>query len=271
MIEYRNFDRVVEARDHFKNGASSKSQMSRENFLKKRILTILVFLTTGIMVFGQINMADSTVQVITYWDKGEKQNYIVSEEKIKIKGTDTISKELITYDVEITVLNETDKSYTIQWLYKNIQTNSTDPTLQKIMNITKDMKVIFKTDELGAFIEVVNWKEIRDFIQKATKTLRKDFKAIPEMDKFIKQVEATFSTKEAIESASIKEIQQFHTFHGAKYKLGEFLEAEQKGPNIYGTEPFDIDLTVYLDEINEEDNNYIMRASQEVNLPRSIS
>jgi hypothetical protein len=133
------------------------------------------------------------------------------------------------------------------------------------MDITKEMKVIFKTDELGAFVEVVNWKEIKDYIQKATASLRKDFKEIPEMDKVLKQIEATYSTKEAIESASIKDIQQFHTFHGAKYKLGEIIEGQLKVPNLFGTEPFDSDFTVYLDEINEEDNNFIMRATQEVN------
>ena len=35
MVQYCNLDRVMEARDHFKNGASSKSQMSKENFRKK--------------------------------------------------------------------------------------------------------------------------------------------------------------------------------------------------------------------------------------------
>jgi len=32
MVQYSNFDRVMEARDHFKNGASSKVLMSRGNF-----------------------------------------------------------------------------------------------------------------------------------------------------------------------------------------------------------------------------------------------
>jgi len=31
MVQYNNFDRVMEARDHFKNGASSKSQKNRNN------------------------------------------------------------------------------------------------------------------------------------------------------------------------------------------------------------------------------------------------
>ena len=230
----------------------------------KEFLTILL-LATGMTTFGQINMADSTVQVITYWEKGEKQNYSMTAEKIKIKGSDTTIREMTTYDVEITVLNISEKSYTIEWLYKNIKSNSQNPIVQKLMNITKDMKVVFKTDEFGAFIEVVNWKEIKEYIQKEASALRKDFKEIQEMDNVIKQIEATYSTKEAVESASIKDIQQFHSFHGAKYKLGEVLKGQIKVPNLYGTEPFDSEFSLCLDEINEADNNFIIRSTQQVN------
>jgi hypothetical protein len=77
--------------------------------MKNRILTTF-FLLSGLTTFGQINMADSTAQVITYWEKGEKQNYSVTTENIKIKGSDTTSKEMTTYNVEITVLNTSEKS-----------------------------------------------------------------------------------------------------------------------------------------------------------------
>ena len=43
MVQYSNFDRVVEARDHFKNGASSKSRMSRENPKKTVFFVMAVF------------------------------------------------------------------------------------------------------------------------------------------------------------------------------------------------------------------------------------
>lgn len=233
--------------------------------MKTRLL-VTVFLLMGITCFGQLNMADSTAQAVTYWDKGEKQNYTVASESIKIKGSDTTSRERTTYDVEVTVLDSTAKSYTIQWAYKNVSTNSKNPTIQKLMGISEDMKVVYKTDDLGAFVEVVNWKEVQDYIQHAVAVLSKDFKDIPGMDNILKQIVATYSTKEAIESAAIKDILQFHIFHGAKYRLGEVLEGKTKVPNIFGTEPFDADITAYLDEINQEDNNFILRSSQVVNV-----
>ena len=56
MAQYSNFDRVMETRDHFKNGASSKSLTSRTNFRitqtfsklgKMAIITIIAMFVAG--------------------------------------------------------------------------------------------------------------------------------------------------------------------------------------------------------------------------------
>ena len=215
-------------------------------------------------LFAQINMADSSVQVISYWDKGEKQNYAITLEKIKIKGGDTTSKELISYDVEVSVTGATKNSYTVQWDYKNFKTNDKNEFTQELSKINKNMQVIYKTDEMGGFIEVVNWKEIKAYNQKAVAVLKKKFGTAPEIEKMLKQIENSFSSKEAIEAASIKDIQQFHSFHGGKYKLHEEISDKIKVPNVLTNIPFDADYSLYLDEINETDNNYILRSSQVV-------
>ncbi|MCE2740419.1 MAG: hypothetical protein LW669_02915 [Sphingobacteriales bacterium] len=227
--------------------------------------TLFSLLSLCIMpLFAQINMADSTVQVVSYWDKGEKQNYTITLEKIKLKGEDTTSKELISYDVEVSVTGATKNSYTVQWDYKNFKTNDKNEFTQELSKINKNMQVIYKTDEMGGFIEVINWKEIRAYNQKAIAVLRKKFGTAPEIEKMLKQIENSFSTKEAIEAASIKDIQQFHSFHGGKYKLHEEISDKIKVPNVLTNIPFDADYSLYLDEINETDNNYIIRSSQVV-------
>jgi len=45
MGQYSKFDRIVEARDHFKNGASSKSRMNRGNLMIAIVATMMVCLT----------------------------------------------------------------------------------------------------------------------------------------------------------------------------------------------------------------------------------
>lgn len=231
-----------------------------------KINTLMLLLSiVAIKLQAQINMADSTVQVVCYWDKGEKQNYSISLEKIKLKNGDTTSKEMTTYDVEVSVIGATKNSYTVQWEYKNYKSNNEEDVLTKeLSNLGKGMKVIYKTDELGNFIEVINWKELRDFNQKTIATISKKYSNLPELGKILKQLENSFSSKEAIESVSIKDIQQFHSFHGGKYKLKEEISDKIKVPNLLTNIPFDADFSLYLDEINEPDNNFILRSSQAV-------
>jgi hypothetical protein len=232
--------------------------------MKIKTIILLLSLIT-IKLQAQINMADSTVQVVCYWDKGEKQNYSISLEKIKLKNGDTTSKEMTTYDVEVSVIGATKNSYTVQWEYKNFKSNNEEDLITKeLSTLSKGMKVIYKTDELGNFIEVVNWKELRDFNQKTIAAIGKKYSNLPELGKILKQMENSFSSKEAIESISIKDIQQFHSFHGGKYKLKEEISDKIKVPNLLTNVPFDADFSLYLDEINETDNNFILRSSQAV-------
>ncbi len=231
--------------------------------MNKIVLAVLLFIICE-NSSAQINLEDSTVQVIGYWDKNEKQSYTVTTEKYKVNGTDTTGREFSSYDVEITIKDSSAKSYTIEWFYKNCKTNSESKIMQKLAQISQDMGIVIKTDEMGTFTEIVNWKEVRDYIYKSLDKLKVDFKEVPKMDEIISQTKKMFSTKEAIESSAIKEIQQFYTFHGGKYKLGEEISAKSKFPNIYGGEPFDGELTVKLDEINFEDGNSIFRMWQTI-------
>lgn len=233
--------------------------------MKKIKILGLLFLTS-IKLFSQIDMADSTVQVIGYWDMDEKYSFNITEEKYQvIEFQDTTEREIFSYVVDVTIIDSTENSYTIEWFYRDFNFDSTNEIMQKLAAITDEMKIIIKTDEFGTFLEVVNWKDIRKFIKKGISTLENDYKEIPNMDKVFAQVKDLFSTKESIESAAIPEIQQFYTYHGAKYKLGEELNATMKLPNLYGGEPFDSDLTVWLDEINPDDNDYIIRMNQNIN------
>ena len=223
---------------------------------------IILFSST---LFGQISVQDSTVQVIGYWSKQETQSYNVSYEKLKIKSKDTISRELIKYEVDIKILDSTENSYTIEWFYKNYTIDTNNELVRKLTSIANDISVKIKTDELGAFIEVVNWEEVRDYLAKVTETLKNELKDIPNYEKIIANVMNIYSTKESIEANAIKDAIQFYAFHGVKYKLGEKLEGKLETANNYGEKPFETDVRFSLDEINEEDGNSILRMNQIIN------
>jgi uncharacterized protein (DUF2132 family) len=234
----------------------------------KSLSALILFLAIPSIVLSQINLEDSTIQVIGYWNLKEKQAYSVSYEKFKVKDSkDTIDREKITYDVDITILDSTAKSYLIEWYYKNYQMSYNTELSKKLMSIAENIKVIIKTDEYGSFLEVENYKEVQDYIKKAMKKLKNEFKSTPNIDAILKNLEKTFMSKEAIQTLAIKDVHQFYTFHGAKYKLGEELKTTMKQQNLLGGELFDVDVTVQMDELNvdEENENVVIRMWQTIN------
>jgi hypothetical protein len=232
--------------------------------MNKLLIFGTIFLLSSTL-FGQISVKDSTVQVIGYWEKQETQSYDVSYEKIKIKSKDTISQELIKYEVDIKVIDSTENSYTIEWFYKNYSIDTENELVRKLTSIANDISVKIKTDEFGAFIEIVNWEEVRDYLTKVTETLKEELKDVPNYEKIIANVMSIYSTKESIEANAIKDALQFYQFHGVKYNLGEELEGELETANNYGGKPFETNVRFSLDEINEVDGNSILRSNQVIN------
>jgi hypothetical protein len=214
---------------------------------------------TALSSFAQINMSDSTVQTIGYWDRNETYSYLVSSTKYKVSKNDTTGREELKYEIDITIKDSTATSYTVEWAYKNFQSDSKNALLKKLTSLSENLRVLIKTDEMGAFQEVLNWQEISSTMKKAMDIVKKEFKSVPKLDDILKPLEATYTTKAGIENTVMMEAQQYYTFHGGKYKLGEEVNAKIQVPNNYGGAPIDADLTIRLDEINADDNNYIVR------------
>jgi hypothetical protein len=238
---------------------------TEKNLKMNKLLIFGIIILFSSTLFGQINPKDSTVQVIGYWSKQEMQSYNVSYEKIKIKSKDTISRELMKYEIDIKVIDSTENSYTIEWLYKNYSIDTDNELVRKLTSIANDISVKIKTDEFGAFIEIVNWEEVRDYLTKVTETLKNELKDVPNYEEIIANVMNIYSSKESIEANAIKDVFQFYLFHGVKYSLGEKLEGKLETTNNYGGKPFETDVNFSLDEINEVDGNSILRANQIIN------
>lgn len=199
-------------------------------------------------------MKDSTVQVIGFWDRNEKQSYTVKHEEYKVSKGDTTSRVLYTYDVDITIIDSTAKSYAIQWDYSNFNVESEQPFMKRLIEASKLNRAIIKTNELGVFEELVNWKEVREETMRLFKVLQKEFKEIPNFDSLLKQQMALFQSKASIEASLIEEIQQFYTFHGGVYKYGVDIESKTQFPNKYGGKPFDAEVVIWVDTLNATDS-----------------
>lgn len=232
---------------------------------KMNKLFTLILAVIASTTFGQINMADSTAQVIAYWDLGEKQSYSVSLQKIKLREADTTSNTIMTFNVDITVIDSTDSSYLIEWLYHNYNTNSTAEISKKATALAENLKVLIETDEYGVIKGVQNWEEISEYMKKAIQPIKDEAKRAPELEPLVAQLENMYSTKHGIEAGIIQDAQQFLAFHGGNYLLGEVLEFPMEIPNMLDPgNPLNTKVTLYLDELNPDDNNFILRSMVEV-------
>ena len=230
----------------------------------KQFLTILVVILFNATSFAQINLKDSSVQAIGYWDKNEKQSYTITTDKFKIREGDTISKSQLIYDVDITIVDSTAQSFVIEWKYSNYRVTGGELIRQKLDAFFQNLTIRFKTDEMGSFEELLNWQEVRDHMKKTSTLLLQEFKNEPKLMEVMAEVGKIYNSKENIETIAINDIQQFYLFYGAKYIKGETTEASIQIPNVFSSKPFDADVVLYLDEINEKDENYILRYEQSV-------
>ena len=101
MIQYRKSDRVMEAGDHFKNGASSKSQMSRENTMivfRLGVVFVLMFLFFG--------CASHNIPVT----KQDAPFYLAYDSEEVIRDQSRVATLTSTYGLEIDGIEVTNKN-----------------------------------------------------------------------------------------------------------------------------------------------------------------
>ena len=180
--------------------------------IMKKLLVFGIIILISSNLFSQISIKDSTVQVIGYWSKYDKQSYDVTYEKYKLKNKDTISRELMKYEVDVKIIDSTANSYSIEWFYKNYSINTENELVRKLTSIADDISVKIKTDEYGAFLEVINWEEVRDYLEKVTEKLKVELKDVPNYKEIIANVMSIYSTKESVEANAIKDALQFYKF-----------------------------------------------------------
>lgn len=234
--------------------------------LLKSFLFILILVTAiHNNAFGQIDVLDSSVQVIPLWNLNETNTYEVSYQQLTYLHEDTLADLTINYEVDITVIDSTEKSYTVRWQNRNFKVIPSNTKLQALYTAANNFAAEIKISHYGVFIEVINWRELKDSIDKSIRKIRKQIRKDPETVLHFQQMKAALSSKENIESAWVPDVHQFHMFQGSKYILNKEIKGTILTPNIYNSEePFDTYVTVILEDINLESNKYTVRSFLEI-------
>lgn len=228
----------------------------------KFLLSILILFIVS-SVFGQDKLKDSSANYIANWKKGENKIFYIVHNKESYESGKLKSQFNFSYEANITILDSTENSYTIQWIFHlPTKVKETNPRLADSLPVFEGMKMIFKTSETGEFKELINWKEVKDTYIKMM-----EFSLPKKMDSTTKsaleQSEALFNSKEMVESALIKEIQLFYLPYGDTFTTNE-IKAKTQLPTPFGSEPVPALETYKITELNPKQNYFMLVINQDI-------
>ncbi|MEJ0029365.1 MAG: hypothetical protein WDO15_02880 [Bacteroidota bacterium] len=196
--------------------------------------------------------------MIGYWSKNDLETFKVEVKKYKIKDGDTSDVEILKNQIDIKILDSTSNSYTIEWLFKNYDFTNANKLTKSLAAVPKDMKVIVKTDEMGSFVEVVNWKEIQDELKKVFLLASQQLKGNPDAKAMLEDMQELYTSKESIESRLLQDIQHYYTFHGGKYTLNDDVENTQISNGVPGN-PVNVLTSVSLAQLNVDEDTGVIK------------
>jgi|GEM_PF-5119108 len=219
-----------------------------------KYLLSLMITVSSLFAFAQNPVTDSSTMTVPYWEKGDNQTYEIRKIKKEFKKGKLVEKKEASYKMTITVLEQTDSSYTVEWQYSDFKTKSEKKEAAELANQLLDgLRIVYKIDELGNFLEVVNHEEIIAYLKKTNKELIHSMgKTDKRAQKAYDQMNAMIQTKQGVEIVVMKEIQLYHNIYGVELILGEVLQAPAEFQNGYGGEPFPGYLTAEMTDLDQE-------------------
>jgi hypothetical protein len=205
--------------------------------LVKKLYLFTVSTLSFLICTAQNVVSDTSATAVAYWKQGEKKTFTL-QKKTEKKSKDKFQKDSSSFKLTVSILEETDKSYTIEWLYGAIRLpkviNNDFPGIEALCN---NLRIVYKTDETGSFTEVVNTEEVVAFIGKSLEMLMRTQKFTPETEAVLNEFKRTISSKESIENLILKDVQLFHHVFGMEFNKRKQTESGEL-VNVFGGEPY---------------------------------
>lgn len=230
------------------------------------VLTIIIAGFYSEKALSQIMPEDSSVNIVAFWDKKDKEEYRFVKKDIKLNGEDTVSFNESVQKIIFTVLDSTEDKYKIMLTYCSLDPNSKTESFIEPTIFTKGARIIYTTNSFGEFIEINNLAEIVNYTKTLLQTLRdstvNNFKKSNNMAKtdslnLILEKTAAFAlSNNFIQNALIKEIMLFHWFYGIKIKENAFIETDLETNTPFSLTPLNSHVTLQLDTIDYENDYY---------------
>lgn len=233
----------------------------------KKIFSLIALLIISTNLFCQ---QDTTrVPFVAYWTMGDSYNFKVTKINQQWKEGELTKDKKEEYLASFTVIDSSANSYTIRWAFENYLNDSYDipDEYQEIFSKYDILEILYATNELGAFNEILNWEELgktlSTMIDELVEVLGKDNKELHGiLFKTMKPIKEAFSTKNGIENFVVGELQFFH------FPLGIDIDAKEPSfyvdelPNMFGGNPIKANVKLYIDTVDFEENFCVLKQEQ---------
>jgi hypothetical protein len=213
---------------------------------------VICLLLSTLITLGQIKFENKTVQPALNLKRNESHLVSILHSKTKTEEGKQASTASLRYTAMVTVIDSTEDELTFKWVYQLPKPGAANAETMAYMKLIAGVELVYTTDGTGGFKELVNWEEVRDFyLQMIDASIPK--KTGDSANAALEKVKVLFSTKAAVQSTFIKEIQLFHAIYGQSYstrleKSSAFMSvpiAEQPVPAMVTAQVTELKPTYY--------------------------
>src|SRR5688572_21152568 len=138
----------------------------------KRIWILCFIVFAANLLTAQNIPTENSTPVVAYWQKTEQKKLSITR---TTKKTETGKSPVIntnTCEAQLKIVDSTKEGYTIEWTYKDAGTVAKKyPELSNITSLFSNLKIIYTTDDVGSFKELVNYEDVRKFLYQSMDAL----------------------------------------------------------------------------------------------------
>lgn len=222
--------------------------------MRQTIFLFIALLLTLPTVAQEDSMAaDSTVDVLAYFNKGETYNYSVSEVQWKINGTDTVAVASNLTKATLSVVDSTKKGYLMEWRYTDFQLDDSVKSPQQ--QLSQEIFAKMRESLVGQTIrfqitpegEIKKWENMKE-VGKMARGIYQFTMEKTHLSDSLKAVGFDISSLlKAVDDKSLAEtytapIEMLFGYHGKSYKLGDITEHIPASDDCPAT---DLNMSVY--------------------------
>lgn len=215
----------------------------------KRISFFLCFIFSA----SSFAQSDSTLSFIAYWKKGDVKYFNISQNKAQYKNDSLTKSDYSSYTVRLEVKDSTQEGYLFNWQVENsiLSGLKLSKSAEAIAKKYDTLSVLYRTNDAGAFQEIVNWKELRaGLLEMFDVLILDDSNKTPKLKEIMEPIKVLFSTQENITNLVFKEIQFIHYPMGLMFQVKDTIFYKEALANPLGGAPIQADAKFYFNVIN---------------------